>query len=44
MSEWKEYNLMQITEPIKETYIPNSSEEFYYIGLEHIEQGSLRLS
>ncbi|NJD23506.1 MAG: restriction endonuclease subunit S [Melioribacter sp.] len=44
MSEWKEYKLEEITEPIKETYNPNGSDEYAYIGLEHIEQESLRLN
>jgi len=44
MSEWKEYKLIDITEPVKETYIPDGSEDLNYIGLEHIEQGSLRLN
>ena len=44
MSEWKEYKLIDITEPIKDTYIPNGSENLCYIGLEHIEQGTLRLN
>jgi len=44
MSEWKEYSLDEITAPIKETYFPNGSEDLNYIGLEHIEQGSLRIN
>ncbi len=44
MTEWKEYKLIDITEPIKETYIPNGSENLLYIGLEHIEQTTLRLN
>jgi type I restriction enzyme S subunit len=44
MTEWKEYKLIDITEPIKETYIPNGSENLLYIGLEHIEQATLRLN
>lgn len=44
MSEWKEYRFSQITEPVKDTYLPNGSEELCYIGLEHIEQGTLRLN
>jgi len=44
MSEWKEYKLIDITEPIKDTYIPDGSENLLYIGLEHIEQETLRLN
>ena len=44
MSEWKEYSLEEITEPIKETYIPTGNDSLFYIGLEHIEQESLRLN
>jgi len=43
MSEWKEYRLGEIAEPIKNTYIPNNEDDYSYIGLEHIEQGTLRL-
>lgn len=44
MSEWKEYKLSEITEPIKDTYNPDGSNDFTYIGLEHIEQETLRLN
>jgi type I restriction enzyme S subunit len=44
MSEWKEYKLGDITEPIKDTYNPNGSKDFIYVGLEHIEQEALRLN
>lgn len=44
MSEWKEYSLEEITEPIKEAYIPTGNDSLFYIGLEHIEQESLRLN
>ncbi len=43
MSGWREYKLIEITEPVKETYLPTASEELDYIGLEHIGQESLRL-
>ena len=43
VGEWKEVKLGEVTEPIKETYLPNSSDILNYIGLEHIEQESLRL-
>lgn len=44
MSVWKEYKLIDITEPIKDTYNPNGSDEYLYVGLEHIEQETLRLN
>ncbi|MBK9932242.1 MAG: restriction endonuclease subunit S [Saprospiraceae bacterium] len=44
MSEWKEYKLEEVTEPIKDTFIPDGRDNFAYIGLEHIEQESLRLN
>lgn len=44
MSEWKEYKLVDITEPVKDTYTPNGSDDLNYIGLEHIEQETLRLN
>jgi len=42
--EWKEYKLEEVTEPIKDTYNPNGTNEYPYIGLEHIEQEKLRLN
>jgi len=44
MSEWKEVKLHMMTEPLKEIYNPINNENLNYIGLEHIEQGSLRLN
>lgn len=44
MREWKEYDLEEITEPIKNTFTPDGSDDYIYIGLEHIEQESLRLN
>lgn len=44
MSKWKEVKLETITEPKKNTYLPIGNENLKYIGLEHIEQKSLRLS
>lgn len=44
MSEWKEYKLEEVTEPIKDTYNPDGTDEYKYIGLEHIEQETLRLN
>lgn len=43
MSEWKTYTLDEFCEPIRNGYSPNSSEDLAYIGLEHIEQQTLRL-
>ena len=43
-SRWKEISLAEITEPIKDTYNPDGSDDFVYIGLEHIEQETLRLN
>ena len=44
MSAWQELTLGEITEPVKSTYLPKSDEQLAYIGLEHIEQESLRLT
>lgn len=44
MKDLKEYKLVDITEPVKDTYFPDGSENLFYIGLEHIEQGTLRLN
>lgn len=44
MSEWRQYTLQEITEPIKETYNPDGNSDYSYIGLEHIEQETLRLN
>jgi type I restriction enzyme S subunit len=41
---WKELQLSSITEPIKDTYNPDGSDDYTYIGLEHIEQETLRLN
>ncbi len=43
MSEWKKYKLGEIAELRKEQVVPNGKEQ-PYIGLEHIEQQSLRLN
>ncbi|MBD3750598.1 MAG: restriction endonuclease subunit S [Sphingobacteriales bacterium] len=43
-SRWRELQLSEITEPIKDTYNPDGSNDFTYIGLEHIEQETLRLN
>lgn len=44
MSEWNEVTLNSITEPIKDTYIPTGNDDYFYIGLEHIEQETLRFN
>lgn len=44
MSEWKEYKLGEVVEIIKDTYMPAGNSDHAYIGLEHIEQESLRLN
>ncbi len=44
MSEWKEYAVEELTEPIKDTYNPTGEDDHIYIGLEHIEQEALRLN
>ena len=44
LSGWQVYKLNDVTELVKETYTPHCDDELNYIGLEHIEQGSLRLN
>ena len=44
MSKWSAVKLELITEPLKQTYLPNKIEELKYVGLEHIEQTTLRLN
>ena len=44
MSVWQELTLGEITEPVKNTYLPKNDEQLAYIGLEHIEQETLRLT
>ncbi|MEJ7694752.1 restriction endonuclease subunit S [Daejeonella sp.] len=41
---WKSLRLEEITEPIKNTYTPDGSNHYRYIGLEHIGQKTLRLN
>jgi len=41
---WNTYKLDEFARLIKEQYTPNQDEEFSYIGLEHIEQQTLRLN
>src|SRR6218665_525173 len=43
-SRWRGYKLEEVTEPLKETFNPDGSDDYAYIGLEHIEQESLRLN
>ncbi len=44
MTNWKEYKLNEIAELRHEKFTPNHKTTFHYIGLEHIEQKSLRLN
>jgi type I restriction enzyme, S subunit len=44
MNEWKECKFEEITELMKDTYSPNGKDDYKYIGLEHIEQETLRLN
>lgn len=41
---WKRYKLKEFAELVKDQYLPNSEENLVYIGLEHIEQQTLRLN
>jgi len=43
-SEWKEFELGQLLDVVTDIYKPNKNEVLPYLGLEHIEQGTLRLS
>ncbi|MGQ0793885.1 MAG: restriction endonuclease subunit S [Deltaproteobacteria bacterium] len=42
-NEWKKYSLENICEQVRNGYTPNGSDNLAYIGLEHIEQQTLRL-
>lgn len=44
MKGWRECTLEQLTEPIKDIYNPTNGYNLRYIGLEHIEQETLRLN
>jgi len=44
MSEWKECKLGDIAELIKDKYSPQKGDGLHYIGLEHIQEQSLRLN
>ena len=44
MINWKTYKLSEAAEIIKNGYKPSANDELNYIGLEHIEQQSLRLA
>lgn len=44
MTTWQEYKLGEIAELRRERFTPNEKTSFPYIGLEHIEQNSLRLN
>ena len=41
---WKKIKLGDIATEIRDTYLPNPNDHLNYIGLEHIEQQSLRLN
>jgi type I restriction enzyme S subunit len=43
MSEWNEYKLSDILTTVKKQYQPIKGDNLAYIGLEHIQQKSLRL-
>ena len=43
MSEWKEIELDNIAELVKDKYTPQKGDKLHYIGLEHIQEQSLRL-
>ena len=42
--DWKLVKLGEMAEIIKKNYLPNNKENLKYIGLEHIEEGKLRLN
>jgi len=44
MTEWREEKLENIFCIVKEVFKPSNEQQFKYIGLEHIEQCSLRLN
>ncbi|WP_051533784.1 restriction endonuclease subunit S [Desulfitibacter alkalitolerans] len=44
MSEWKEVKLGDVAELIKDKYSPQKGDGLFYIGLEHIQEQSLRLN
>jgi type I restriction enzyme S subunit len=44
MSEWKECKLRDVAELVKDVYRPLNGSNHHYIGLEHIQEGALRLS
>jgi len=41
---WRKFKLKEFAKLIKKQYQPNGSEELIYIGLEHIEQQTLRIN
>ncbi|RNI33618.1 restriction endonuclease subunit S [Hanamia caeni] len=43
MSDWEKYKFSEFAEIIKDGFHPSSNGELFYIGLEHIEQQTLRL-
>jgi type I restriction enzyme S subunit len=44
MKGWREYSLEQFAVLVKDIYKPNGKDDQKYIGLEHIEQETLRLN
>lgn len=44
MSEWKEYQVKDLIEVIKQPYKPNSVDNILYLGLEHINEQTLSLN
>ena len=44
MSEWKKLKLREFMELGKDQFKPDANADYNYIGLEHIEQESLRLN
>ena len=44
MTGWKEEKLENIFYIVKEVYKPSNEHQYKYVGLEHIEQGTLRLN
>lgn len=43
MTQWKEFRLGDVVEIIRATYKPVKADDYPYIGLEHIQEGALRL-
>ena len=43
MSDWKEYQVKDIIQVVREGYKPNINDEIPYLGLEHINEQSAHL-